>query len=260
MTEKNDNSVQSVDRILDIIEVLSVEQEGLGVTEIAKRTGLNKSTAHRLISTLAVRGYLARSSEGSYKIGLKLIEAVSCYINSLELQTEARPYLAKITGDLGLTSHLGVLDGNQVVYIEKMDVVSSVKMYSQIGLRMHAYCSSLGKCLLSGFSKEDLNHIMGDCSFIKFTQSTISSLDELHKELAEVRKKGWAMDNQEYEIGHRCIGAPIYDYRGDIIAAISASGSTNQLTDDKIETSAAYVKKVALEISETMGYVKAQSL
>lgn len=255
MSEKTDHSVQSVNRILDIIEVLSVEQEGLGVTEIAKRTGLNKSTVHRLLSTLAGRGYLARNPEGGYKIGLKLIESVSCYINSLELQTEARPYLAKITGELGLTSHLGVLDGDQVVYIEKMDVVSSVKMYSQIGLRMHAYCSSLGKCLLSGFSKEDLDRIMKDCSFIKFTQSTISSLEELHKELTKVRKQGWAMDNQEYEIGHRCIGAPIYDYRGDIIAAISASGSTNLLTEDKIETSAAYVKQVALKISETMGYV-----
>jgi len=249
------DSVQSVDRVLDIIEVLSTEQDGLGVTTIANKVGLHKSTAHRLLTTLANRGYVAKTGEGNYKIGLKLIEAVSCYINSLELQTEARPYLMQLTGELGLTSHLGILDRDMVVYIEKMDVVSSIRMYSQIGLRMHSYCSSLGKCLLSNYSKEELNGIMKDCSFIKFTNNTIGSMEELHKEINKVRKQGWAMDNEEYEIGHRCIGAPIYDYKGDIIAAISASGPKNLIKDDRIQDVANAVKKAAIELSRSMGYI-----
>lgn len=249
------DSVQSVDRVLDIIEVLSTEQDGLGVTTIANKVGLHKSTAHRLLTTLANRGYVAKTGEGNYKIGLKLIEAVSCYINSLELQTEARPYLMQLTGELGLTSHLGILDRDMVVYIEKMDVVSSIRMYSQIGLRMHSYCSSLGKCLLSNYSKEELNGIMKDCSFIRFTNNTIGSMEELHKEINKVRKQGWAMDNEEYEIGHRCIGAPIYDYKGDIIAAISASGPKNLIKDDRILEVANAVKKAALELSRSMGYI-----
>lgn len=252
----DDKGVQSVDRVLDMIEVLAEEQKGLGVTELANRVGLHKSTAHRLLATLARRNYIEKTEAGTYKIGLKLIEAVSCYINSLELQTEARPYIVQITSHLGLTSHLGVLDGDQVVYIEKMDVVSTVKMYSQIGLRMHAYCSSLGKCLLSNYSKEELEGRMKNCSFIKFTPNTISNMEELHEEMAKVRRQGWAMDDQEFEIGHRCIGAPIYDYRGDIIASISASGDVRVLTDDRIEDTASYVKQVALELSRSMGYVE----
>lgn len=255
MGEKMDGGVQSVDRVLDIIEVLSTEHDGIGVTAIANRVGLHKSTAHRLLATLAARGYVVKTAEGNYRIGLKLIEAVSCYINSLELQTEARPYLVQITGALGLTSHLGVLDKEMVVYIEKMDVVSSVRMYSQIGLKMHAYCSSLGKCLLSKYSREELNGIMKDCSFIRFTKNTIGSMEELHKEMTKVRKNGWAIDNEEYEIGHRCIGAPIYDYKGDIIAAVSASGPTNLLRDDRIESVAEYVKNVGIELSRSMGYI-----
>ena len=94
----------------------------MGLTEIANQVGLHKSTAYRIIETLFQRGYLAKTDEGSYKIGLKLIDAVSCYINSLELQTEARPYVAKLAARFGLTAHLGVLDGEYVVYIEKMDV------------------------------------------------------------------------------------------------------------------------------------------
>jgi DNA-binding IclR family transcriptional regulator len=257
MNGKSDHSVQSVDRVLDIIEVLSTEHDGAGVTAIASRVGLHKSTAHRLLTTLAGRGYLAKSEDGNYKIGLKLIEAVSCYINSLELQTEARPSLVQITGELGLTSHLGVLDGDKVVYIEKMDVVASVRMYSQIGLRMHAYCSSLGKCLLSNFSKAELSGIMKDCSFIRFTHNTIGSLDEFHREMAKVRKQGFALDNEEYEIGHRCVGAPIYDYKGDIIAAISASGPKNLLRDERIAPVSDYVRKVAMELSRSMGYIPA---
>lgn len=251
----SDNNVQSIDRALDIIEVLSQENEGLGVTEIAGRIGLPKSTAHRIIATMADRGYINKTDKGTYKIGLKLIEAVSCYINGLELQTEARPYVARITAELGLTSHLGVLDGDQVVYIEKMDVFSSVRMYSQIGVRVHAYSCSLGKCLLSNYSSQQVRKIMANCSFIKFTKKTLGSVDALIADLDRVRSRGWAIDDEEAETGHRCIGAPIYDYRGDIISAISASGPTSILTEDRIEPVALYVRKQALEISKSMGYI-----
>lgn len=253
--ENRDNTVQSIDRALDIIEVLSESQKEMGVTEIAERVGLHKSTAHRIISTLAARGYINKTDKGAYKIGLQLIEAVSCYINSLELQTEARPYVAQTTAELGLTAHLGVLDGDQVVYIEKMDVFSNVRMYSQIGVRVHAYSCSLGKCLLSNYSAAQVRRIMANCSFIKFTKKTLGSIDELIADLELVRRRGWAIDDEEAEMGHRCIGAPIYDYRGDIIAAISASGPTASLTRDRIQPVAEYVRRQALEISRSMGYV-----
>lgn len=254
--DKSEHGVQSVERAMDIIEALSTEQNSMGVTDIAEKVGLHKSTVHRLLNTLLERGYVDKNEEGSYKLGLKLIEVVSIYINSLELQTEARPYVAQITADLGLTSHLGVLEGDQVIYIERMDIYSGVKLYSHIGLRMQAYCSSLGKCLLSNFSREELAAIMKDTSFNKFTKNTISTFDDLYKELKKVRKNGYAMDNQEFDMNNRCIGAPIYDYRGEIIAAISASGSPTVLTDERIHSVAEYVKDKAQEISRKLGYVE----
>ena len=101
-----DNSVQSIERALDIIEALADYHDGLGVTEIATRIGLNKSTVHRILSTLMARGYVSKTDKGTYRLGINLIEVVSCYINNLELQTEARPYVAQTTAELGLTSHL----------------------------------------------------------------------------------------------------------------------------------------------------------
>lgn len=248
------DSIQSIDRALDIIEVLSAESSGLGVTEIASRIHLPKSTTSRIISTLAARGYLSRNAVGNYQIGLKLISAVSCYINSLELQTEARPYVAKITGELGLTCHLGMLDGSEVVYIEKMDVFSNVRLYSQIGIHVPSYSCSLGKCLLSNYSAADVRRLMTGVRFERFTDRTIGSVEELIADLDRVRKRGWAIDDEESEIGHRCLGTPIYDYRGDIIAAISASGPTGIFTKDRIEPVAAYMKAQAMEISRSMGY------
>ena len=195
MTEEK--NVKSLEKALDIIEIVSNEQQDASLSEIARKAGLPKSTVHRLIATLTGRGYLEKTEAGSYKIGLKLFEAVSCYINNLELQTEARPYIAELTSHLGLTSYLGVLDGDEVVYIEKLDA-----------------------------------------------------------EIAKVRKQGWAMDNEEFEKGHRCIGAPIFDYKGDIIAAVSASGDKRVLTDDRIEEVAEAVMKAASRISHRMGYVE----
>lgn len=253
---REDKGVQSIDRALDIIEVLAEERDGLGVTELANRVKLHKSTAHRLLSTLVRRNYVEKTEAGMYRIGLKLIEAVSCHINSLELQTEARPYIVDIISHLGLTSHLGILDGRDVVYIEKMDVISTVKMYSQIGARVHAYCSALGKCLLSSYSKQELDFLMKECSFRKLTPNTIASMEDFHEEMAKVRRQGWALDDEEFEIGYRCIGAPVYDYRGDVIAAISASGDIRVLKDDRIEDTAEYVKQVAKKLSRSMGYIE----
>jgi DNA-binding IclR family transcriptional regulator len=252
---KTGDHVQSLTRALDILEVLSTESGGMGVTKIADAVGLHKSTVHRLLSTLAERGYAEKTSGGTYRIGLKPIEIVSAHINSLELQTEARPYIAQISHELGLTSHLGVLEGDQVVYIERMDMYSGVKLYSQIGIRVPAYCSSLGKCLLSNYSKDDLDRILAGCTFTKFTENTICDLDAMHEEMKKVRKQGWGMDDREFDLNNRCIGAPIYDYRGEIIAAISASGSPHILTEGRIPEVAAFVREKAAAISHSLGYI-----
>ncbi|MDR1110739.1 MAG: IclR family transcriptional regulator [Deltaproteobacteria bacterium] len=247
-------SVQSIDRALDIVEALSTEPGGLALSELARRVGLPKSTAHRLLMALSRRGFAARRDDGGYQIGLKLIESVSYYVNSLELQTEARQHLARLTVEQGLTAHLGVLEGDQVVYIERIDVLSGIKLYSQIGLRMHAYCSSLGKSLLSGLSGEELRQVMARCPFERFTPNTITSLPALRDELRKVRRLGFAVDNLEFSPNNRCVGAPIYDYRGEIVAAISASGPPTVLPEERVPEVAQEVMAKARAISRNLGH------
>ena len=250
----DDKNVQSVERALDIIESVADAQDGKNLTEIAADTGMHKSTAYRLIGTLLKRGYLLKTGSGDYRIGHKLIYVMSYYINELDLQTEARPYITEISSHLGLSAYLGILDGEGVIYLEKVSGPFIRRAFYQAGMRVPAYCSSLGKCLLSNFSAEELGRVMADCSFIRFTPKTIPDMDSLHRELSKVRQQGWAMDDEEYEPGHRCVGAPIYDYKGDIIAAIGASGDKHVLTDSRIEEVAEYVTDAAMKISENLGY------
>lgn len=255
MIDKNDDSIKSIERALDILEVLATKKDGLGITAIARATGLSKSTVHRITATLAERGYVEHESAGNYRLGLKYIEIASFYINRLELQTESRPYLWEITTQLGLTAHLGILDAYEVIYVEKLDVFPSIRLYSQIGYRVPAYCSSLGKCLLSGLSSEQLETVMANCFFERFTEHTITSLFELKKQLRQIRTQGWAMDDEEHDKGHRCIGSPIYDYRGDVIAAVSASGPVTVLNNERIPVVIQKVHDSALHISQRLGYV-----
>jgi len=248
-------SVQVLNRAFEILEALSVEKDGLGVTALSERTGLSKSTVHRIVASLADGGYVGKNpTTGHYEVGIKLIEMVSYYINGMELHTEARPYLRGLTASLNLTTHLGILEGTEVMYVEKLDIFPNVRLFSQVGFRVPAHCSSLGKCLLSGLPGAELDALLDSRELVRYTQNTITDRDALKAQLAQVRRRGYAVDDQEQELDHRCIGAPIFDYRGEIVAAISASGSTTMLGDERIAPVAEQVKQAALEVSRRLGY------
>ena len=247
--------VQVVDRILDILEYLSLTQGEHGPTDISAAVGLSKSTVHRLLATMHKRGYVDKNeAEGTYRIGIKLVELTSNYINNLELQTEARPILNELHDKLGLIVHLGILDRHEVVYVEKMDIAPNLRRYAQIGLRVPAQCSSLGKCLLASLSGEELTVAMADCRFESYTDNTITDMFEFRNHLRTVRLQGWAIDNEEYLVGNRCVGAPVFDYRGETIAAVSASGPLSLLTDERIPEVVQQVKRAASQISRQLCY------
>lgn len=247
------DAVRSVERALDILEQLSRSAQPLGPTRLAALTGMDKSTVYRILETLCRRGYAERR-DGVYMLGPTLLSLASNHIGSLELLTEARPCLSALSTNLGLTTHLGVLDGADVIYIEKLDNVPTAQLYSQIGSRAPAYCSSLGKCLLSCFSGEELAAWGRGVRFRAYTRNTITSLPKLREHLRQVRRQGWAMDDGESEPDHVCIGAPIYDYRGDIIAAVSASGASALVPADYVAVVVEAVKKTARDVSRRMGY------
>jgi IclR family KDG regulon transcriptional repressor len=249
-----ENHVQVLDRTFDVLETLARSRTPLGLGRLAQDTAMSKTTVHRILHTMLDRGYVEKTLDGSYAIGPKMFDILSYHIDSLELQTESKPLLAALQQQLGLTVHLGILDGSYVSYIEKETPNLREDSYTQVGYRSPAYCSSMGKCLLSCLSNTEIEETLYGFKFEMFTPHTFTDKDELVSYLHRVRKEGWAIDDEEYELGHRCIAAPVFDYRGDAIAAVGVSGTTTSIPDSRIEQIAQQVMFAAQKISTRMGY------
>jgi IclR family KDG regulon transcriptional repressor len=246
--------VQSLDRAFDILELLSREQHGLNLTEIGNRLDLHKSTVYRLLQALKERGYIDKSAQGSYRLGMEFIELSSLYLNNLELKTEAQPILRELSSLSGNTAFLATLQESEVVYIDKMETHNSLRKYSIIGQRAPLYCTALGKSMLTGKTEEQIRSLYQERELKAFTERTIKSVDALVVEIEKIRRRGWSLDDEEYEQGLRCIGAPIRDYRDEVIAAVSTSGYASVITRERVEEVAGYVVKAARDISRRMGY------
>ena len=247
--------VQSLDRAFDILEILSHEKDGLALTEIGRRLGLHKSTVYRLLATLSHRGYVEKVSDtGGYKLGLEFIGLSSLYLNSLDLKVEANPYLMRLSQETGKTVFLAILQGREVVYIDKAETFSSLRKYSIIGQRNPVYCTSLGKALLMTMEDGAIRELLSDETFEKLTPATADNVDTLLQRVADGRARGWMLDDREIEDDVRCVAAPVRDYTGKAIAAISVSWDIHVQADTDIEATARRVMATAVAVSRRMGY------
>ncbi len=251
---KEGSGVQSLDRAFDILELLSEARDGASLTDIAARLGLHTSTVYRLLSALRKRGYAEQTaSRGVYRLGLELVRLCGQYLNSLELKTEAEPAIRQLSQATGQTVFLAILQNDEVVYIDKAEQFNSLRKYSIIGQRRPLHCTSLGKALLLGMSEPEIVGLYSGRSLEARTPATIVSVADLIENLRACRRRGWTHDDQEYTVGEQCVGAPIYDYREKVIAAVSASWSMKASPEAAADAIAGYVLEAAAEISRRMG-------
>lgn len=248
--------VQSVDRALSILEVISDYSEGLGVTEISEKVGLHKSTVYRLLSTLNHKGYVVQDDKTNrYMITLKLFELGNKKVEDMNILTVARPYTKQLMEMVNEVVHLVVRDDNEIVYIDKVEADNTIRMASTIGRRSPLYCTSVGKVILAQLSEEEVEDVWNRSKIEKLTKYTITDLGTMKKELEIVKEKGYAIDNEENEVGVRCIGAPVFNMRGEVEGAISISGPTIRVTENNVEEFAKEVVKYANLISKELGYI-----
>ncbi len=247
--------VQSIDRAFDIIELLSSESNGMALKEITKNLSLPASTVHRLLNSMMSRGYIEKSgSNGVYKIGLKFIELSSLYLNSLELKTEAHPLLVDLSRKVKQIVFLATNMDGEVVYIDRVDGVSTLRSYSIIGQRRSLFTTALGKSLLLDYSPHDLEQYVYAHTLERRTPHTITDKRQFLREMELSRQRGWCCDNEEDIIGFRCIAAPVRDYRSRVIAAVSTSwdrDSFDQIDEQKV---VAHVTETTALLSKRMGY------
>ncbi len=247
--------VRAVERALDLLGIFARGQPELTLAQMAERMNLHKSTVHRLALTLEKAGFLRRNvNTGSYALGLKLLELGAAVLNGLELRSQARPHLERLRRDTGHTVHLGILDAGEVVYIDKIEGNTPVRIYSQVGRRAPAHCTGLGKALLAFQPSSVVREVAATRGLRRYTPETIVSVPQLLSELERIRERGYAVDMAEHEPLVHCVAAAIRDHTSRVIAAVSLTVIVPSLSVVEVERYASAVASAAQAISRDMGW------
>ncbi|MBT2689140.1 IclR family transcriptional regulator [Bacillus sp. ISL-47] len=247
--------IQSVERALKIMDLFDERERELSITEISKRMNLHKSTVHSLLKTLQEQRYISQNEEnGKYRLGLKLFERGNMVLSNLDLRKVARQHLERLSATTNLTVHLVILDGQEGVYIDKVEGSGVTVLYSRIGRRVPVHTSAVGKSLISTKTDAELDQFLKNYQYTKQTPKSISSKEELLSEIDHVRMAGYSVDNEENEPGIVCFAVPIKDYSGKVIAGISMSMPATKVTDETREHYVGILKDCSTSISQDLGY------
>jgi IclR family transcriptional regulator, KDG regulon repressor len=246
--------IQAIERAVSILNAFSPEDPELGVTELAERLGLHKSTVHRFMVNLDAAGLVERNPRtGRYRLGLRIFELGGLVMQQMNLWDEALPFLEGLVHDTGETGHLAVLDGGEAIYIERVEARRALRVPSAIGRGYPAHATNLGKVLLADLARERVEAIVADRGLAAYTPHTITDLPRLEAELERIRALGYAVDNEEYDEGLRCIGAPVRDHSGHVVAALGIGGPVTRITPDRVDPLAELVMTAARGLSRRLG-------
>ncbi len=254
-TERSPYRVQVLDRALLVLQELSENGPDLTLAEVSQALRLPKSTVHRLLMVLERHKLIEKnSSTGKYRLGLKLFELGTRAVTQLNLRDRARPFLERLVRETSETVHLCVYDAGEVVYVDKVEPERSVRLSSSIGRRNPAYSTAVGKAILAYLPEARVEAAVEKHGLRPITSKTITTMLELKAELAKVRQRGYAVDNEESEPGCSCVGAAVRGFGPEPVAAISVSAPAFRLTKRKIPEVAKSVMRAAQELSAELGY------
>lgn len=239
---------QSVERALLLVEELASGPKRLG--ELAEVLGTHKSTVLRTLQILEKYGWVRREGEvPAFSLGLHLVGLSSSILENLDIRKVARPQLNRLGTDTGETVHLAVMEGAEMVYLDKVESIHPVRMYSRIGARAPLHCTGVGKVLLAYTPVEDWPEL----ELRRFTPRTIVTHDELVAACAEIRHRGWGWDEQEHEETVRCIAAPVFGPHGEVLAAVSLSVPTSRLSSRQLRAQVDLLLDVTRGITDGLG-------
>jgi len=225
-------------------------RKSAGVTEVAERLGVHKSTAFRVLHTLLEADFVEKSKDTSkYKLGPVILQLSERYYKNFGIIALARPIMRKLAQDIGESVHLCIGSNNSAVVIEQIMFNSGRSVNAKIGHREPLHCSSVGKCLLAFASEEDREEMLNNIEFEVYTDNTISNMDALKAEIAAIKKRGYAADNGELDPDVRCVAVPVI-IDGACAYTLGASSNANRFTAEKLEHVIPLMQKAAKEISE----------
>lgn len=253
-SERTTYRVQVLERAINVLQTLADDPRELAAAEIAGRLSLHKSTIHRLLMVLDRHGLIRRSEAGRYALGLRLFELGNRAVKGVRLREQAQPYLERLTRETGETAHVCVLDKGDMLSIAHAEGLRSVRMPATVGRRTPAYCSAVGKAMLAYLPQAAVDDVLAARPLSALTDKTIVTRAALLADLHQVRMRGYAIDNEEIEKGLRCVGAPVRNYSGHVVAAISVAGPAFRITRSRVPVVAHAVLAATSKLSAELGY------
>ena len=254
--EPRDGGVQSVDRALLIIETLAEDDEGYRLSDLAVRTGLSTSTAHRLLTTLERRRFVQFDRDGSkWHVGAQSFVVGSTFVRRRNFATQAMPYLRKLRDQTRETANLAVVDDESIFVLTGMESREIMRSLTKVGGRVAMVASGVGKAVLATYSDDDVNAIIRRQGMPRLTEKSIVRPGALFRELETIRRQGYAVDDEEARIGLRCVAAVVFSDSSEPLAAISVSGMTSRVTAARLPALGQTVREVAAELTLALGGV-----
>jgi len=247
--------VQALDRAFAVLELLGDSPTALGLAQVAAALKLHKSTAHRFLMVLERHHMVERIAGGKFRLGLKLFEFGNRAIEQYDLRDRAQPHLRRLVAETEETAHLSILEDSRVIYIDKIEPARSVRMITRVGSSNPVHCTSVGKAILAFLPEERIAEIIRQTKFERFTHRTLATPEALLAEVEKTRRRGYAIDDEEFEEGLRCIAVPVLDAQRQPVAAVSVSGPSFRVTAQKLPAIANHLLYCVRNISVDMGFL-----
>ena len=250
------NVIKSLNNALDLLEEFKGDRDELGVTELSNRLNLHKNNIFRLLATLETKGYIEQNkATENYRLGVKSLELGQTFIKQLGLVRPVKPFLKEIVKECNEMAYIGIIRQNSVVCLDVEESSQTVMVTNHVGLRLPIHCTAIGKAQIAFFSEEELEKLDILDHMERFTPNTIVDKGEFMKHIKEVAKRGYALDNEEYNLGVRCVGVPLRDYTGRVVGGISVSGPSFRMTDELLkEKIIPVVKDAGEKASKRLGF------
>lgn len=247
------DSVRSVERALDILLCFSLERPSLSLTQIAEQVGMHKSTIHRLLTTLEAKRFVNRDKvTGLYQLGFRFIELASIMLQDIDINRWAQPYLHHLVDLSGETVDLAVMDGEHVVYLQVVDSPQRVKIAAAVGEQLPMYCTATGKAFLAYLPEYQVKPILAR-GMARHTENTLTTPDDLYQDFREIRRRGFAISEQEYERDINAVAAPILDDNGSPIAVIAIVGPSFRLSHERMLSLGQSILETTSSIAQEIG-------
>ena len=248
--------VKTLDRGLELLEEVFSRGSGISLAELTRLQGRDKSSIYRMLLTLQRRGYVVRDPGGKrYCPGHRIYELAGSYGPRRDIRRMSRAYLERLTELIGETSHLAVLIEREARLVDHVLSPQRVGVTARSGGHEPIHATALGKILVAYLPQGSLRKLLDGYNFEKYTQWTFGSLDAFQEELKLVKERGWAVDDEEYSEGIRCVAAPVFDFTGRVTGAIGISGPSQRIEKENIPKLGEMVKEITLELSRELGFL-----